>query len=261
MPDTHISSRSNDNIKYIKKLLSSSKFRRENGCFVLEGLRLCMDAVQNGYKPLAVYYTKAAKEKSGADIAKIVSAADKSYSVSNDVFSAISDTVSPQGVICVMRVSNQKCSIATGGKYIVLHNLSTPDNVGAISRSAEAFGLDGIITLGGCDIFNPKALRASMGALLRLPVYNMTECEFFDVCKQYGITTYASTPRDSASTLGSIDFAGGCAVVIGNEANGLPDDFISRCDAAVTIPMHGKAESLNAAAAAAVLIYEMTKSD
>lgn len=261
MQDTYISSRSNDNIKHIKKLLSSSKFRRENGCFVLEGLRLCMDAVQNGYKPLAVYYTKAAMEKSGDELAKIISAADKSYSVSNDVFAALSDTVSPQGIVCIMRLIQPQREISADGKYIVLHNLATPDNVGAISRSAEAFGLDGIITLGGCDIYNPKALRASMGALLRLPVYNMSEGEFFDICRQNGITTYASTPRDSASTLGSIDFAGGSAVVIGNEANGLPDLFLSRCDMAVTIPMHGKAESLNAAAAAAVLIYEMTKSD
>ena len=258
MAETFISSRSNDNIKYIKKLLSSAKFRRENGCFVLEGLRLCMDAVLNGLKPLAVYYTKAAKDKSGNEIAKIISAADKSYSVSNDVFAAISDTVSPQGVVCIMRM-NEHGSEIRSGKYIALHNLSTPDNVGAISRSAEAFGLDGIFMLGGCDIYNPKALRASMGALLRLPVYNMSEDDFFDICAQNGIATYASTPRESAKALGDVDFDGDCAVVIGNEANGLPDDFISRCDAAVTIPMRGKAESLNAAAAAAVLIYEMTK--
>ena len=113
MAETFISSRSNDNIKYIKKLLSSAKFRRENGCFVLEGLRLCMDAVLNGLKPLAVYYTKAAKDKSGDEIAKIISAADKSYSVSNDVFAAISDTVSPQGVVCIMRM-NELANLSCG---------------------------------------------------------------------------------------------------------------------------------------------------
>lgn len=259
MIETYISSRSNDNIKHVKKLLSSSKFRRENGCFVLEGLRLCMDSVQNGYKPLSVYYTKAAMEKSGEEIVKIIASAEKAYSVSPDVFAAISDTVSPQGVICIMRMSEQKSGILQGGRFIALRNLATPDNIGAISRSAEAFGLDGMIMLGGCDIYNPKALRASMGALLRLPVYNMGENEFFDCCKQNGIITYASTPRESASHIGSVNFACGSAVVIGNEANGLPDDFISRCERTVTIPMRGKAESLNAAAAAAVLIYEMTK--
>ena len=259
MPETYISSRSNDNIKHIKKLLSSSKFRRENGCFVLEGLRLCLDAVQNGFKPKAVCYTKAAMDKSGGELSKIIAVADRVYSVSADVFSAVSDTVSPQGVICVMPITLQNTAIKPNGRYIALHNLSTPDNVGAISRSAEAFGLDGIIMLGGCDIYNPKALRASMGALLRLPVYNMNDGEFFDCCKKNGITTYASTPRESAVPVGSIDFAGGSAVVIGNEANGLPDLFLSRCGRAVTIPMYGKAESLNAAAAAAVLIYEMTK--
>lgn len=259
MPSTVISARSNNNIKRLKKLLSSSKFRRENGCFALEGLRLCTDAVKNGFKPEAVYFTKAAQEKSYDEIKAITDAGEKSFMLTSDVFSYVSDTVSPQGIICVMHMSRQKCKIAENGRYIALHSLATPDNVGAVSRTAEAFGLDGIFTLGGCDIYNPKAMRASMGALLRLPVYSMNEDDFFDSCKKNGLVTYASTPRKSAQSIDCADFLGGAAVVIGNEANGLPDEFIARCDKAVTIPMHGKAESLNAAAAAAVLIYEMTK--
>ena len=256
----HITSKANSNIKYVKKLVLSAKFRRENRQFALEGLRLCRDAVLNGYFPVSLFYTKAAEEKSHDEIEQLKNAAGACFEVSGDVFSAMSDTVSPQGVMCVMNMQGDcEKSLENGGKYAVIKGVATPDNVGAVARTAEAFGVNALVALGGCDVHNPKAMRASMGALLRLPVLTMSDDEFFERCDEYGIKTYASTPRSSALKIGSFDFNGGCAIVIGNEANGLPDEFIDKCDFAVTIEMKGKAESLNAAAAAAVLVYEMMK--
>lgn len=256
----HITSKANSTVKYVKKLVSSARFRRENGQFALEGLRLCRDAHHSGYSPDALFYTKAAEDKSPDEIALLKNSARTCYEVSAEVFSVMSDTVSPQGVMCVMNMPDGDGNSLSGGcKYAVLKGVATPDNVGAAARTAEAFGVGAMILLGGCDVYNPKALRASMGALLRLPVITMDDGEFFRQCRDRKITTYASTPRSTAVKIGSFDFAENSAMIIGNEANGLPEDFIDRCDYAVTIEMKGKAESLNAAAAAAVLIYEMMK--
>lgn len=260
MSGEHITSKANSNVKYVRKLISSAKFRRENKQFALEGLRLCRDAVLSGYSPVSLFYTKAAEDKSFDEIQSLKNAAQTCFEVSGDVFLAMSDTVSPQGVMCVMNMpDNAEKSLEHNGKYAVLKGVATPDNVGAVARTAEAFGVDALIALGGCDVYNPKALRASMGALLRLPVLTMDDDDFFRQCNEHKITAYASTPRTSALKIGSFDFNDGCAMIIGNEANGLPDEFIDRCDFAVTIQMKGKAESLNAAAAAAVLIYEIMK--
>ncbi len=258
-----ITSKQNNIIKLVKKLISSSKYRKSENKFVLEGLRLCKDIVMNDAvnksTPSLLFFTKSAYEKSSDDIDRIGEKCDKCYLISDDVLKTISDTVNPQGVLCVMNMPDMTDVRLSGcGRYMVLHNISNPDNVGAISRSAEAFGLDGIITVGGCDIYNPKATRASMGALLRLTVLDMSDDELFDECKEKCIKTYASTPRATATPIDKCGFDTGCAVLIGNEANGLSDDIIDRCDCAVTIPMKGRAESLNAAAAAAVLAYAMT---
>lgn len=255
-----ITSKSNTGVKYVKKLISSAKERRESGKFVLEGLRLCRDAMQNGRAFSEAFYTKAAFEKNPDDMRAIIGAARRAFEVTDEVFAAMSDTVTPQGVLCV--AENDRlldAGIKPSGKYIVLHSVANPDNVGAIARTAEAFGLSGLIVIGGCDVFSPKALRASMGALLRIPVTKMSEQDFLQTCDKYKIAAYASTPDSGAVPLADCRFDQGCAVVIGNEANGLPQEFIDKCRSAVTIKMSGRAESLNAAAAAAVLIYEMTK--
>lgn len=255
-----IQSKTNPKIKQIAKLVSSAKERKKQGQFVLEGLRLCQDAMQSGIRFSMLVYTKAALNKSGEIIELLEKNSEFSFVATEDVFEKISDTVSPQGVICVADMPKENdYALNKNGKYIVLNNLSNPDNIGAISRTAEAFGVDALIVIGGCDIYNPKALRSSMGALIRLSVLNFTEDDFFDFCLKNGIKTFASTPRKDALPLDECNFESATAVLIGNEANGLDDSIIAKCDSTVTIKMNGKAESLNAAAAAAVLIYEMTK--
>lgn len=233
--------------------------RSQNGLFVIEGIRLCFDACKSGVKIKSVFVTETCLLKCKNETEKIIENADESYIVTTEVIKHISDTVSPQGIVCVCEFIDSEIKITDNLKVAVLVDVADPANVGTISRTAEAFGIDALVVCGGCDIYNPKALRASMGALFRLPVLVLDECEVFDFFKENKIASYASTPRENAKKITEIVFSDRSAVLIGNEANGLKSEVIGKCDEAVTIPMLGRAESLNAAAAASVLMFEMVR--
>lgn len=189
-------------------------------------------------------------------------AADESYEISDEIAAKLSDTKNPQGIFCLCRVTDgiNDEKIKSDGKYLLLENVQDPSNLGAISRTAEALGIDGIIVCGGCDIYNPKALRASMGSALRLCVLNRENAvDVIGEANGKGMLTIASTPQSSAIPITQVDFSGGAICVVGNEGNGVSEDLMNICRKRVTIPMGGRAESLNAATAAAILIWEMVR--
>ena len=252
-----ITSKDNDTIKLIAQLQKSSKKRREEGVFVLEGLRLCVDAVRNGFTPRKVIFSESAINKY-YDEALELAQCPETFVVTDSLFSKISDTVNPQGILCLCDIPYfDKNSIVSSGRYIALENLQDPSNLGAVSRTAEAFGINGIFVQDGCDPYSPKSLRASMGALLRIPVYQTDN--LLKLFNDVGLKIYASVISDDADKIGRIKFDDGSVAVVGNEANGISSDLAEHCDVKVTIPMKGKAESLNAAVAAAVLMWEMCK--
>lgn len=255
-----ITAKNNPKIKETKALLTSAKERKNSGLFVLEGVRLCCDAIKSGCKVTNAFCTENCMEKYGEDIALVKENCDNFYLVSNDVLKTISDTVTPQGVVCVATMSTKDFQYENGKKYIALDTVQNPDNLGAISRTAEAFGIDGMIVFGGCDIYNPKALRASMGALIRLPV---KVCESLEnemkKCKKVGINTFATVPDRDAKDITKVDFSRGAFCIIGNEGNGVSQEIIGLCDEKITIKMSGRAESLNAAAAASITMWELVK--
>ena len=124
----------------------------------------------------------------------------------------------------------------------------------------EALGLDGMIVCGGCDIYNPKALRAAMGSLLRLEVFSVSELpSFLEDCRARGMNTYAAVPDSTALPVTQMDKSKGIVCVIGNEGNGLTEKTKASCNDRITIPMKGRAESLNAAAAACMIMWEMVR--
>ncbi len=257
-----ITSKDNKLIKTVKKLLTSSKERRQTGLFILEGLRLSADAAVNGYNIETLIVAESVEESDRLNA--LTERAELRIKVPDSLFSYISDTVSPQGVMCVVKMPPKKTvNDITDGKYIVLENTQDPANLGAISRTAEAFGINGLIVLNkGCDPFSPKAQRAGMGALLRLPVILAEDiAEVLNILKEKGFKLFASVVSDADCDVTKADFSGNCAVLIGNEANGLTETAIPACDSRVTITMRGRAESLNAAAAAAVFMWEMTRSE
>ncbi len=255
-----ITAKNNPKIKETKSLLTSSKERKNNGLFVLEGVRLCCDAIKSGCKITNAFCTENCMEKYSEDIALVQENCDNFYLVSNDVLKTISDTVTPQGVVCVAKMSTNDFDYESGKKYIALDTVQNPDNLGAISRTAEAFGIDGLIIFGGCDIYNPKALRASMGALIRLPVKVCESLEKeIEKCKKMGINTFATVPNRDATDITKVDFSKGAICIIGNEGNGVSQEIIDLCDEKITIKMSGRAESLNAAAAASITMWELVK--
>ena len=253
-----ITSKENATVKQVKKLISAAKYRKREGAFVMEGLRLCRDAAQNGVTVTTTLVTEKFIADFPRDFEEIKSASRCWYTVSESVMNTLSDTPSPQGVVCVCQIPSFEPLPQKPGKYVLLEQVSDPSNLGAIARTAEAMGINGLCISGGCDPYHPKALRASMGALLRLPVYSGEMEELLTSMKALQVPTYAAVVKNAEYGVGQVDFSGPCGVVIGNEAGGITKETAEGCTHTVTIPMAGRAESLNAAAAACVLIWEMT---
>ena len=256
-----ITSKDNDIIKCVSKLMSSASYRRETESFVAEGARLCMDGVLSGAEVKDFLYTKNGMEKYSKEFEKIFSVSKKNYEISEQLFKRISDTNSPQGILCVFKILDKKIlsyTIDKKGRYAALENIQDPSNMGTILRTAEAFGVNGVIVSKDCcDIYSPKVVRGSMGAVFRINVTVAGDFTgYIDELTKSGINTYASTPRN-AEDIRNVDFTEGGVMLIGNEGNGLKEDTINVCSKRVRINMKGRAESLNAAAAAAVLLYSL----
>ncbi len=258
-----ITSRNNEKIKFAAKLCSDASERRRQGMFFLEGLRLCCDAAENGICAYQCFITENALERYSEEIGVILDCAEEVYVITDEIASKLSDTKNTQGVFCVCKTLDKFSNIDKinyNGIYIAMENVQTPDNLGAAARTAEALGIDGMIVSGGCDIYNPKALRASMGALLRLNVFSVPDLpEFLGECGVQGMNTYAAVPDGNALPVTEMDKSKGIVCAVGNEGNGLTEKTISSCGSKITIPMRGRAESLNAAAAACMIMWEMVR--
>ena len=259
MPEfVKISSKDNQLIKFVSNLQTSSKHRKNSGFFVLEGLRICDDAYENNIKFDKLIVTQTALNKYSDAIETFSKVSDNCYVLSDDLFKKISDTNSPQGIIVVAKMPENIKKISEKGRYIALENLADPSNLGAIARTAEALGVDGIIlTSDSCDPYAPKSLRSSMGTLLRMPVYIVDD--IMKCIADSGLRSFACVVDKDAQSIAKVDFCNGDVLLIGNEANGLSDKAKASADFLITIKMQGKAESLNAAAAAAIAMWEMTK--
>lgn len=258
---TVIESASNEKIKNAARLSASSKERKEKREFFLEGLRLCRDAADCGIAIKSFFYTENALEKHEADVNFIASKANQTFLVSKAAAQKMSDTQNPQGFFCVCPFLSEKGEelIFEGGKFVALQNVQDPSNLGAISRTAEALGIKAIVAENGCDTYNPKAQRAAMGSLLRLPVIKTENlCALLEKCKKNGFKAYATTPSKDASLITECDMSGSVIAVIGNEGNGVSEEIFDVCKS-VTIPMEGRAESLNASVAAALTMWELMR--
>lgn len=257
-----LTSRDNPHIKNTVKLKKSAKFRRQSGLFIAEGLRVCMDAAISSAAIDTLFVTEQAVQKNADAFEKLSAAAVKTFLVPPELFALISDTQTPQGFLCTIKTLDKSAyfdTINNGGKFLALDNVQDPNNIGAILRSAEAFGVNGVIMSDDCcDVFNPKVVRGSMGAVFRLPVLITDSLgAWFSAHPQ--INTYAAVVDDNAQRVTDISFKTPCAVVVGNEGNGIRPETLGACKSKITIPMNGKAESLNASVAAAILIWEMVR--
>lgn len=257
-----ISSKSNDKIKYAVRLRDSAQFRRETGEFFIEGARLCADAAESvGVK--TVFYTAQAEEKFSFYLERIFERAEEKQPISGECAAKLGGTVSPQGVFCICPALDKNVyidKIYNSRRLILLENVQDPSNLGAIARTAEALGIGGAVLSGCCDAYNPKALRASMGSLLRLPLCFTDDLPaFLADLRGEGFLCLASTPSDSAADVTEISLPDKAACVIGNEGSGITGGVFAACDMAVRVPMKGRAESLNASMAAAIIMWELMR--
>lgn len=258
-----ITSRQNKTVRDAAALGDSGEERRRRGAFLCEGARLCQDAARSGVEVERCFVTAQALEKYAGYLEPVLAVSRESYLIADHVAGLLSDTRHPQGVFCQCRRPKGLGKIQAGGEssLAVLEDLQDPGNLGTILRTAEALGVEQVILAGDCcDPLSPKVLRASMGAVFRLRIG--LEADSQALCSRLereGYGLLASVPDGAAQPVTEVDFAGKRqAVFIGNEGNGLRPETIARCHP-VTIPMTGRAESLNASAAATILLWEMAR--
>lgn len=254
-----ITGKQNQLIKDTKKLMTSSKERRNKQAFVLEGARLCFDVLHSFYKVSLLLVTEACLAHYEAQCAGLAKRAQKSVLITEELAAKLADTATPQGIFCVCEMPVQNPTVEEG-RYIALDRLQDPSNLGAVIRSAEALGMDGVIACDCCDLYNPKALRASMGSILRVPVtVSRSLQEDLLLYKAEGFDILGTVPDDQAEKITEQRFSRSVICVIGNEANGISSEVKQVCDRLITIPMKGRAESLNAAVAASIAMWEMMR--
>lgn len=247
-----ITSKDNNRVKRIKKLLEKSKARREERLFVLEGYKPVLEAVKRGLAQ-EIYVAESADIPDGIEITDTLSDA---------IFNSLSDTVTPQGIMAVVRMPEFDEDEILGRedcKVICLEDVRDPGNIGTIVRTAEGAGMDAVLLSKGCaDVFQPKVVRSTMGSVLRVPCLSCEAgfAEELNKLHDKGFTVYGAY-LDGAVDYREPKYEGKAAVLIGNEANGLTDEAVAACDKLIKIPMKGELESLNAAVSAAVIMYEM----
>lgn len=256
-----ITSISNAQVKQVCAYVQKTKERRKDGIFVVEGPKMFEEAPETWIQK--VYLTPSFLEKHKKDrIFQKLS--QTSYElVSDEVFAKMSDTKTPQGILCLVKWPQYQLDqmIAQGdGVFVVLEDLQDPGNLGTIIRTGEGAGISGVImTKDTVDIFNPKTIRATMGSVYRVPFVYVTDvAEAIDKLKAAGIHTYAAHLMGERY-YDAFDYTKGSAFLIGNEGNGLREETAKLADVYVKIPMAGQVESLNAAVATTLFMYEAAR--
>ena len=267
MAHQQITSRHNPLVRAAAALGSSSRERRERGLFLCEGARLCKDAVLSDISPQICFFTQRAGERYPKYLEIILNASAEAYLISQPVAELLSSTKNPQGIFCVCPwpgADEGVIGFSPDLPVLVLEGLQDPGNLGTILRTAEALGRFRVFLLGDCcDPYSPKAMRASMGAVFRLGLALEKDPErLCGMLTQKGYSCHGAVPDPQAVPVTELKlWQGRHAVFIGNEGGGLSPEVKGLCSDLITIPMRGRAESLNAAAAATVLLWELAKGE
>lgn len=250
-----ITSTANEQIKKIIQLKEKSKARKNTGTFTVEGVKMYSEIPED---ELVDTFVSESFAKENREVLE-----GKKYQIVSDgVFKKISDTVTPQGILAVVKQKSYTVEqiVARRNKakscIVVLDRLQDPGNLGTIVRTGEGAGISGIIMSNACvDIYNPKVIRSTMGSIFRVPFAVVEDLpKAVETLKDNGIVTYAAHLKGELYNSGTL--SNDCALLIGNEAKGLSEEVSNQADKLIKIPMEGKVESLNAAVATAILMYE-----
>ncbi len=264
--NVEITSRDNRLIKEYRRLSEEARFRRESGRFAVEGARLCADAAQTGVVIPAAFFTARARELYAEQTAAVAAVAEAVYEIPEALSRYLADTNSPQGVFCIAVMPEHPraaSELPAEGRFAALEMIQDPGNLGTMIRTAEAFGLSGLLLSDGCcDPYSPKVLRASMGGVFRLPLYAAGDLtETLPQLASQGWHPAACVVDATAQAVQAARLSERVIPIIGNEGNGLRTQTVAACPQRITIPMAGRAESLNASMAAGILFWEMVRKD
>lgn len=249
-----ITSRKNPLFAAIRSLRGSRRERLAAGLCLTEGPKLVAEAVRWGAEIETVVYARGQEDllppPDGA----------RTVVVPEELFRACSDVETPQGVLALCRRRDSALpETLEKGRYLVLEGVQDPGNVGTIWRTADALGADGVMLVGPCaDPWSPKTMRATMGACFRLPLWETGWEELCPRLAAAGLPLYAAALRSDTADVRELKL-NAAAVAIGSEGRGVSQECLARCSRTVRIPMRPRCESLNAAAAATVILWEMAR--
>lgn len=248
-----LTSRQNPLCAHVRKLCAQSRYRRETGEYLADGRKLWEEAVR--WK---------------APVRRLITTPEVSISVPDGVehiqvtpelMEYLSPMETPQGFLFTLAMDRDVKPQLTGERYLVLDALQDPGNVGTIWRTADALGADGLLLVNHCaDPYAPKTVRATMGACFRLPAWEVGAKELEVLLAERELPLYAAALEAGSQEIRQADLSRS-AVVVGNEGHGVSREVLELCQGTVIIPMRSRCESLNAAAAAAILLWEMARND
>ena len=250
-----ITSRQNPLCTHLRKLAASASYGRRRGEFLCDSPKLLKEALLWGAEVRTVVAT------AGVDLPELPLGV-RQVEVPAEVMKSLSPMETPQGTLFTCAIHTEPLpEMLAGRRYVVLDTLQDPGNVGTILRTADAFHADGMFLVNGCaDLYNPKTLRATMGAVFRCPVWTVGAEELSALLKKSGIPLYGAALREDTLDARAADYSR-CAIAIGSEGRGLTESVLALCDRTIKIPMSEHCESLNAAAAATVLLWEAARND
>lgn len=257
-----ITSYANKGIKEVIQLEQKAKARREQQLFIAEGIKMFLEAPEDIINKVYVSETFSGQMPMACR-EKLTAIPSPCEIVSDEVFQKMADTKSPQGILCVMNqqfYTLESMLEVPNPMLMILEDIQDPGNLGTIFRAAEGAGVTGIImSVNTVDIYNPKTIRSTMGSVYRMPfLYAERPDTIIEELQKRKIAVYAAHLH-GAKVYDTCDYRHGTAFLIGNEANGLHEETAKKADAAIKIPMAGEVESLNAAVAASILMYEAAR--
>lgn len=250
-----ITSRTNPLCTHLRKLAASVSYRRTSGEFLCDSPKLLEEAILRR----ADLHTVVCTENAALPP---IPAGVRLVRVPSDVMKSVSPAQTPQGVLSVCGMPDRALpEHLEGRRYVVLDGVQDPGNVGTILRTADAFRADGLFLVNACaDLYNPKTVRATMGAVFRCPVWNCGTEALRTLLAASGLPLYGAALRADTEDARTVDY-GRCAIAIGSEGKGLSREMLAACGKTVRIPMREHCESLNAAIAASVLLWEAARND
>ncbi|MBQ9720233.1 MAG: RNA methyltransferase [Oscillospiraceae bacterium] len=246
-----LSSRKNAYIRHVRALATDGAYRRDAGEYLCDGMKTLREALRFGAEIRSVLWKERPEAEDGLRC-------EAQYCAPAELFDYASPMKNSPGPLFCVSIP-QKETQASLKRAIVLENVQDPGNVGTVVRTADALRIDAVILVGSCaDLYHPKTVRATMGAIFRQRVLTMEREELFGFLKAQGLPLYAAALDEHAEDIRALDLRR-AALAVGNEGRGLSRELLAGCEKTVIIPMNPESESLNAAVAASILMWEMMR--